>query len=149
MTFNDFSIFITSIFPNSEGVLDIWHEWAKELQDMDNPDKETDPYEFKSYETFLGEIAYAIDTVRKEHGEEIAKQIIMLAGIPACPFPWEIKGAAEHLANGGDINDIPKMEAEGTLEDIKDYLTWSKVNVYNEKSSENQEKGFSYEIQGI
>ena len=79
MTFNDFSIFITSIFPNSEGVLDIWHEWAKELQDMDNPDKETDPYEFKSSETFLGEIAYAIDTVRKEHGEEIAKQTICFA----------------------------------------------------------------------
>ena len=148
MTFDEFSSFIDSVCPTSECILDVWHNWAKELRDMDNPDNESDSAEFKSVETFLGELAYAIDVAYKEHGEEVAKQIIMLVQIPACPFPWEIKEAANHLAKGGDVNDIPQMEVDGKLEDINDYLTWSKT-IRDENFHNRQMKGFNYEIQGL
>ena len=55
--------------------------------------------------------------IQERHGDEIAGQIISLADIPVCPFPWEMRLAAEHLANGGNLSDIEQMEREGTLED--------------------------------
>lgn len=46
--------------------------------------------------------------------------MISLAEIPSCLFPWEMKPAAEHLAAGGSIQDIPNMSREGVLEDFSD-----------------------------
>jgi len=42
--------------------------------------------------------------------------------IGACPFPWEMKLAAEHLAAGGSVHDIAEMEESGVLEDFSDIL---------------------------
>ena len=46
--------------------------------------------------------------------------MISLAEIPFCLFPWEMKLAAEHLAAGGSVHDIPQMSKEGVLEDFSD-----------------------------
>lgn len=46
--------------------------------------------------------------------------MISLAEIPSCLFPWEMKLAAEHLAAGGGVHDIPQMSKEGVLEDFSD-----------------------------
>ena len=74
----------------------------------------------KSAERFLGEFVWKFERVRERHGDKVATQIMSLADRSACPFPWEIRLAAEHLSSGGKLDDISKMEKEGTLEDFTD-----------------------------
>lgn len=117
MKYRDFKIFINSIIPNSEKTAESWLEWAKELERMDSSDGELPKGEYKTAEDFLNEFVNHIQKAHEKYGADVAQQLISLADIPACAFPWEMDRAAEHLANGGNINDIPQMERDGTLEE--------------------------------
>lgn len=117
---DEFTAFLNAIRPGSDSASKVWWEWAKELESYDSSHGEKPEGSYKTTEMFLDEFAGQIAMAQKRHGNEIAGQVISLAEIPACPFPWEMKAAAEHLANGGDIHDIPQMELEGTLEDFSD-----------------------------
>lgn len=120
MTIVEFAKYLNSIRETSNSTVETWHEWAKELESYDSSDGELPKGEYKEAEVFLSEFAERIKEIRAAHGDDIAAQIISLADLPACPFPWEMKLAAEHLANGGSIEDIPEMEKCGTLEDFSD-----------------------------
>ena len=122
MKYEMFKKVIEEIISNNDGITEVWLTWAKELERMDNPDNEIG--DFKTAETFLGEFADLIQEVRTEYGSSVAQQIVQMASVPACPFPWEIKGAAEHFSKGGSMDDIPNMEVMGTLEKIPEYLDW-------------------------
>ncbi len=117
----DYTAFLNSIRPNSEETAKRWYEWAKELENYDSSEGEMPEGEYQTAEMFLDDFAERIKYIRKHYGADVARQIISLADVPACPFPWEMKQAAEHLAYGGSIKGIVDMEAEGTLEDFSDY----------------------------
>lgn len=122
MKYEDFAAYLNSIRPDSDSAAAVWLEWARELERMDSSEYELPKGEYKTVEDFLQEFAERFRKVQERHGDDIAGQVISLADIPACPFPWEIKLAAEHLAGGGSINDIPDMEVEGTLEDFSEIM---------------------------
>ena len=124
MKYEKFKALINSICPDNIGVADVWQTWARELEEMDNPDHEIG--DFKTEEIFLNEFADLIQEVKVKYGISVAQQVVQMASVPACPFPWEVKGAAEHFAKGGTMDDIPKMEEEGTLEDVSEYIEWVK-----------------------
>lgn len=117
-----FTAYLNSIRPDSDYAAKIWCQWAKELEGFDSSHGELPAGEYKTAEMFLNEFAERLRTIREIHGDKIAGQMISLAEISACPFPWEMKLAAEHLAGGGKVEDIPEMEEEGTLEDFDEYL---------------------------
>lgn len=133
MKYEKFKELIGIIAPDNNGVADLWLTWAKELEEMDNPDNEIG--DFKTVETFLGEFADLIQEVREEYGISVAQQVVQMASVSACPFPWEIKGAAEHFANGGSMDVIHEMEKEGTLENVPEYIEWV---IHRKKSTEKQ-----------
>lgn len=124
MKYEKFKARIELICPDGSGAADVWYSWAKDLEEMDNPDKEIG--DFKTAETFLEEFADLFQEVREKYGLSVAQQVVRMASVPACPFPWEIKGAAEHFAKGGSMDVIPEMEKEGTLEDVSEYIEWEK-----------------------
>lgn len=70
----------------------------------------------------MSEFADLIQEVKVKYGITVAQQVVQMATVPACPFPWEVIGAAEHFAKGGTMDDIPKMEEEGELEDVSEYI---------------------------
>ncbi len=117
-----FAAYLNSIRPDSDYAAKIWWQWAKELEEFDSSHGELPAGEYKTAEMFLNEFAEHLHTIREIHGDEIAGQMISLAEISACPFPWEMKLAAEHLAGGGKVEDIPEMEEAGTLEDFSEDL---------------------------
>lgn len=117
---NEFTAFLNAIRPGSDSAAEMWWEWAKELESYDSSHGEKPEGSYKTAEVFLDEFARQITLAQERHGNDIAGQVISLAEIPSCPFPWEMKAAAAHLANGGDIHDIPQMELEGALEDFSD-----------------------------
>ena len=100
----------------------VWLEWANELEEYDSSHGEKPPGFYKSAEMFLDEFAQKLSGIQERHGDTVARQVISLAEIGACPFPWEIDLAAEHLAAGGSIHDILLMEKSGALEDSSDIL---------------------------
>ncbi len=119
MKLDEFKSLVNAIRPNSDAAAIIWWEWAKELERYDSP--EDDSYRsHKKAEEFLGIFAEHIRKIQAAHGNEIAGLVISLAERSACPFPWEMKRAAEHLANGGRLEDIAELEKEGALEDSTD-----------------------------
>ncbi len=117
-----FAAYLNSIRPESDYAAKIWWQWAKELEEFDSSHGERPAGEYKTAEMFLNEFADRLHTIQEIHGDEIAGQMISLAEISACPFPWEMKLAAEHLAGGGKVEDIPEMEEAGTLEDFSEDL---------------------------
>lgn len=117
MTQKEFADFVGSFRPDSDRTAEVWYSWAKDLERMDSSDGEIPEGAYKKAEAFLDDIATELRYIREQYGDEIAGQIVSLADMPACPFPWEMKLAAKHLADGGDIADIPAMEADGTLEE--------------------------------
>lgn len=118
-----FTAYLNAICPDSDYAAKIWCQWAKELERFDSYYGELPTDKCKTAEMFLNEFAEYLRTIREIHGDEVARQIISLAEISACPFPWEMKLAAEHLAGGGKVEDIPDMEEAGTLEDFDEYLS--------------------------
>ena len=124
MKYDEFKVLIESICPDGDGAAEVWLAWEKDWERMDNPDHEIG--DFKTVEAFLGEFAELIQEVNDEYGISVAQQIVRMALIPACPFPWEVKGAAEHFAQGGSVDEIPEMEKQGTLENMPEYLAWVK-----------------------
>ena len=119
MKYEDFTAYLNSIRPGSDTTAARWLEWAKELERLDSSEYELPKGSYKTVEIFLQEFSQQFKKIQERHGDEIAGQIISLADIPACPFPWEMRLAAEHLANGGNLADIEQMECEGTLEDAQ------------------------------
>lgn len=117
MTQKEFADFLCTFRPGSEHTAEAWYDWAKDLERMDSSDGEIPEGSYKKAEAFLDDIAKELRYIREKYGDEIAGQIVSLADMPACPFPWEMKLAAKHLADGGSIEDIPAMEADGTLEE--------------------------------
>ena len=117
MRYEDFTAYLNSIRPGSDATAARWLELAKELEGMDSSGYELPKGTYKTAENFLQEFSGQLKKIQERYGDEIAGQIISLADIPACPFPWEMRLAAEHLANGGNLFDIEQMEREGTLED--------------------------------
>lgn len=117
MRYEDFTAYLNSIRPGSDATAARWLEWAKELEGMDSSGYELPKGTYKTAENFLQEFSGQLKKIQERYGDEIAGQIISLADIPACPFLWEMRLAAEHLANGGNLFDIEQMEREGTLED--------------------------------
>lgn len=117
---NEFTAFLNAIRSDSDSAAEVWWEWAQELESYDSSHGEKPEGSYKTAEMFLDEFAAHFALAQEQYGMEIAGQMISLAEISACPFPWEMKAAAKHLANGGDIQAIPQMELEGTLEDFSD-----------------------------
>jgi len=112
-----FTAYLNSIRPNSDHAAEIWCQWADELERLDSCDGEIPAGEHKVAEMFLNEFAESLRTIQETHGYEIARQLISLAEISACIFPWEMRPAARYLANGGKIEDISEMAKDGTLEE--------------------------------
>ncbi len=117
MNYNDFKAYINSISPKSDTTANSWLEWAKELERMESSDGELSRGEYRSADDFLDEFVSHMQKAHEKYGVEVVQQIISLADISACAFPWEMDRAAKHLANGGKIGDIPQMERVGTLEE--------------------------------
>lgn len=119
MKLGEFKSLVITIRPNSDAAADMWWEWSKELEEYNSPDGKSFP-DHKKAEEFLGIFASNIQAIQKSHGDVIAGQIISLAENSACPFPWEMKVAAEYLALGKTLEEIAEMEKEGVLEDFTD-----------------------------
>ena len=122
MKYKEFKKYLNTICPVDDSTADAWLKWAEELEQYDSSYYELPKGAYTTVEHFLDQFVERIRLIRDMHGDEIAAQIISLAALPACPFPWEMKLAAEHLANGGNIDDIPDMLEKGTLEDFSDIL---------------------------
>lgn len=120
MTRKEFHDYLNSFCPTSDRTVEVWYSWAKDLEQMDSSYGDLAGGEYKTAEFFLNEFVNEFKYIRELYGDSIAGQVVSLADVPACPFPWEIKAAAKHLADGGSILDIPQMEADGTLEDYED-----------------------------
>lgn len=120
MDLRELKEFLNTLRPGSESAAEIWYVWAQELESCDSSNGEKADGEYKTAETFLEELKEQLIMIRDLYGAETVKKVISLADIPACPFPWELKGAAEHFARGGKIEDIPHMLENGTLEDFSD-----------------------------
>lgn len=120
MKYDDFLKYLNSIRPNSERAASVWNDWAKELEGYDSSDGEIPEGEYKTAEMFFDEFADRFQSISDRYGKEITAKVISLADISACLFPWEMKRAAEFLADGGSIDDIPEMMRDGTLEDFSD-----------------------------
>lgn len=120
MTQKEFNAYLNSFCPTSDRTAEVWYSWAKDLEQIDSSYGELAEGEYKTAEVFLDEFVNEFKYIRERYGDSIAGQVVSLADVPACPFPWEMKPAAKHLADGGSILDIPQMEADGTLEDYED-----------------------------
>jgi len=118
MEYETFAKALDAIRPDSREAAMVWYEWAKELEELD---KGGEPERAgKKAEAFLDEFAGRFHAIQERHGDEVAGQMISLAEIHSCLFPWEMKLAAEHLATGGSVHDILPMSKEGILEDFSD-----------------------------
>lgn len=120
MKYDAYKQFLNRIRPNSDLAAEIWMEWAKELEGYDSSHGELPMGKYMTAEDFLDTFAERIAAIQEKHGTEIAQQIISLADIGACPFPWEMNRAAEHLVGGGNLSDIAQMERDGLLEDFSE-----------------------------
>ncbi len=118
MRYEMFAKELNVICPDSGEAATVWYEWAKEMAGYD---KDGEPERAgKTAEEFLDEFTCRFHAIQERHGEEVARQMISLAEIHSCIFPWEMRLAAEHLAAGGSIHDILPMSKEGVLEDFSD-----------------------------
>lgn len=117
MKYDQFKNLLNQIRPNSDQAASIWLKWAEELEGYDSGNGELPEGSYKTAEDFLDTFAEQLISIQERHGSEVTQQMISLAEISSCPFPWEMNRAAEHLAAGGEISEIAKMESEGTLED--------------------------------
>lgn len=118
MEYEAFAETLDAIRPDSREAAAVWYEWAKELEEFD---KGGEPERAgKKAEAFLDEFAGRFRAIQERHGDEVAGQVISLAELRSCIFPWEMKLAAEHLAAGGSVHDILPMSKEGVLEDFSD-----------------------------
>ena len=122
MTAEKFAEFVNAIRPNSDPAVAVWLEWADELGEYDSSHGEKPAGSYKTSEMFLDEFTQKFSDIRELHGDGVAGKVIFLAEIGTCPFPWEMKLAAEHLAAGGSVHDIAEMEESGVLEDFSDIL---------------------------
>ena len=122
MTAETFAEFVNAIRPNSDSAVAVWLEWADELGEYDSSHGEKPAGSYKTSEMFLDEFTQKFSDIRELYGDDVAGKVISLAEIGACPFPWEMKLAAEHLAAGGRVHDIAEMEESGVLEDFSDIL---------------------------
>ena len=122
MTAEKFAEFVNTIRPNSDSAVAVWLEWADELEEYDSSHGEKPAGSYKTSEMFLEEFAQQFSDIRELHSDAVAGKVISLAEIRACPFPWEMKLAAEHLAAGRSVHDIAAMEESGVLEDFSDIL---------------------------
>lgn len=118
MRYEAFEQTLNAIRPGSGRAASVWFEWAKELEEYDTGGEPEKPH--KTAEEFLDEFASRFQTIRERHGDEVAGQVISLAEISSCIFPWEMRLAAEYLAAGGDVQDILPLSKEGVLEDLPD-----------------------------
>lgn len=117
MKLKDFTAYLNSVRSGSDHTAEVWYDWAKDLERMDSSEYELPKGEYKTAEMFLDEFVEKFRFIREKYGDKVAGQVISLADVPACPFPWEMRLAAVHFAKGGSIEDIPAMEADGTLEE--------------------------------
>lgn len=118
MGYKAFAEALNAIRPESGKAAALWHEWAKE---MEGYDKGGEPERAgRTAEEFLSELVRCFHTIQERHGDEVAGQVISLAEIHSCIFPWEMKLAAEYLAAGGSVHDILSLSKEGVLEDFSD-----------------------------
>ena len=114
MTLSDFNKIIQKIEPDSEEICKRWDIWIGTLADYEKDRDGT----VKTADWFRDEFAKHIIQAQANHGDEVAKQLVSLAVCGACPFPWEVSRAAEHLAKGGTVEEIQQMEEDGLLDDI-------------------------------
>lgn len=108
MKLKDFTDYLNSVRPGSDYTAEVWYEWAKDLERMDSSKYELPKGEYKTAEMFLDEFVEKFRFIREKYGDKVTGQVISLADVPACPFPWEMRLAAVHFAKGGSIEDIPR-----------------------------------------
>ena len=118
MRYEAFAEALNAIRPGSGQAASVWFEWAKELEECDKGGEPEKPH--KTAEEFLDEFARRFHAIRERHGDDVAGQVISLAEINSCIFPWEMRLAAEYLAAGGGVHDILPLSKEGVLEDPTD-----------------------------
>ena len=106
---------LNTIRPDSGKAASIWFEWAKEMEEYDAGGEPENPG--RKAEEFLDGLIKHFRAAREKHGGEVAGQLISLAEISSCIFPWEMRLAAEHLAAGGSVYDILPMSKDGALEE--------------------------------
>ncbi len=118
MGYGAFAEVLNAIRPESGKAAALWYEWAKE---MEGYDKGGEPERAgRTAEEFLCEFARCFHAIQERHGDAVAGEVVSLAEIRSCIFPWEMKLAAEHLAAGGSVHDILPMSREGVLEEFSD-----------------------------
>ena len=118
MRYEVFAEELNAIRTDSGKAAAVWYEWAKEMAEYD---KGGEPERAgRTAEEFLGEFVSCFHTIQERHGDEVAGQMVSLAEIHSCIFPWEMKLAAEYLAAGGSVHDILPLSKEGVLEDFSD-----------------------------
>lgn len=118
MRYEVFAEELNAIRPDSGKAAAVWYEWAKEMAEYD---KGGEPERAgRTAEEFLGEFVRCFHAIQERHGDEVARQMVSLAEIHSCIFPWEMKLAAEYLAAGGSVHDILPLSKEGVLEDFSD-----------------------------
>ncbi len=118
MTRMEFMRCLKSIWPDGDSEINTWIICAKELERMDSSNYELPMDSYKTEDVFLRELCQCIEEIHKIHGKEIAAKVISMAQLPFCLYPWEMKHAAIHLADGADIHEIQRLSEDGLLEDF-------------------------------
>lgn len=103
---HEFSKGIHSLLPDSSPIaLTCWINYALSLE-----------YDGKQPATqCFTELTAALASVKQHYGEEIATQVFHVAFEMPIPVS-DIPGAANHLKNGGELNDIIELSLDGKLE---------------------------------
>lgn len=86
--------------------------WLKLCREIFLEDAEST--EINPYASLVDAMYYA----SAQHGSEVLQKLYDM-GENNCITPMEIGGAAEYLANGGNIKRVPTLAQEGYFEDIK------------------------------
>ena len=97
---------------------EMWTEFAKERieseQYVDFAHGHPDGNE-AAIEDWLDSIYAGIGLIKHRFNDDIALQIVNLAAVPFCLYPYEMYEAAKHFVNGGKPEDIPELNEKDLL----------------------------------
>lgn len=107
---------LKSILLEGDSEINLWVDWAKDMEEIASDNYERPKGSYKTQEVFLQEMCDSFEQIRETHGQEVAGRVISMAQIHFCLFPWELKQAAVHLAGGCDLHAIQRLSEEGLLD---------------------------------
>jgi len=109
---------VIDLLPSCEReAIPIWFSFAAECVDNEQfVDFVPETNKAAAIEKWLDSIYTGIYFVKKDFGEDTASKICNLSLLKSCIYPYEMKLAAEHIQNGGDISKISKLSVYGMLD---------------------------------